>query len=184
MRKHGVDPEPITIYLAAVASITCTVTIARTVEDHLPKIRQTKIREKVLKQLTLLEGECRNLRVDIVTLGDLFRNAEYPHGRSIELISGARLSGADFVRYERTAENVYDRLRHLNHLCNDVEKLLARFDGDLAATTTNPLGDIYAQLDSLLKKHKLSVDEGWQSLEDIARKVEGVVGKLRSRLAA
>lgn len=183
MRKHSVDPEPITIYLAILATLSGVITVAKTVEDHLPKNLPTKTRAQLLEKLILVDNECRQLQIDVVALRDLFGKAQFPNGRFIKLMSGARLSGADFARYERTSDNVYARLRHLNQICNDVEKLLSRLDTDIGAASTNELGDAHDRLDALLKKHDLSVDEAWQRVEDLVGRVEGIVRNLRSRLS-
>lgn len=179
VKTRYVDPEPLSIYLAIVATMSGTIALVNLIESHWPQPLPTQARAQLLGGLAPLDDQCRHLRADAQILRDLFTNAQYPDGRFIPLRSGARLSPADFERYERVSDDVYRRLRELNRLCNRLEKRALR-GGDLPIELdVNRLGELHARLDALVNARTLSTPEGWQQVEDLIQTVQQVIAALR-----
>lgn len=181
MRNRRIDPEPITIYLAVVATISASITAANYARTHL-KPPPSKIRGAILEALTALEDETRYLLADLGVLRDIFRNARYPSGRTIRLRNGADLTAADFHRYQRVVDGMYRRLRTLNAVGLDLEQLVARYGDIDAGQSTNLLGEAYDTLERLLQERNLSIEKAWDKLEELTAMILRAVARIREQL--
>jgi hypothetical protein len=179
--ERRVDPEPITIYLAILATVSASIAAANYARTHL-KPAPSKVRGEILAALTALEDETRYLLADLGVLKDIFEKAKYPSGRTIQLRNGAYLTGQDFERYERLVDSMYRRLRVLNRIGLDLEKAVAKYGEVESGPSTNLLGEAYRRLEELLYSRNLSVERAWNQLEELTVLILRAVSSIREQL--
>ncbi len=181
MVDRRVDPEPITVYLAVLATISASIAAANYVRSHM-RPPPTKTRGEILDALTALEDETRYLLADLGVLRDIFGNAKYPNGRTIRLGSGANLTFSDFDRYQRVVDSMYRRLRKLNSIGLALERLVARYGCLETGPSTNLLGEAYGVLERLLEERNLSVEKAWYRLGELTSMILHAVTRIREQL--
>jgi uncharacterized coiled-coil protein SlyX len=181
MTIRRIDPEPITIYLAIVATFTASVAAANYVKTHCKPL-PSSVRMRISKSLAELEDHVRRLRADLDILQDIFSKAKFPNGTGIRLGNGAYLSATEFDRYMKVSSSVIHRLSDVNKLTLKMEKETTRLDYLEDGPVTNILGQVYESLDSLLNSHDLSIDRAWEQLRYIADNFEKAIDDLREQI--
>ena len=180
-QQRRIDPEPITIYMAVVATIAASIAAANYARTHL-KPAPSEMRWEILDTLTELEDESRYLLADLGVLRDIFEKAEFPTGRALRLRNGVYLTPADFRRYENLSDSMYRRLRTLNKIGLSLEKRVARYGDVEAGPSTNMLGEAYYKLEKLLDARDMSIDGAWRELQSLTELVLRAVSEIRRQL--
>ena len=181
--QRRIDPEPITIYMAIVATIAASIAAANYARTHL-KPAQSEVRSDILNTLSDLEDQSRYLLADLGVLRDIFENGEFRRERTLRLGNGVYLTPADFKRYENLSDSIYKRLRTLNKIGLALEKRVAKYGGVEAGPSTNMLGEAYYKLEKLLDGRNLSVDSAWRELQSLNELVLRAVSEIRRQLQA
>jgi hypothetical protein len=178
-----VDPEPITIFMAIVATYTASVSTANFVKTHY-KALPTRVRSKLLASLTELDDQAERLRADVKIIADIFDKARFPAGSSIRLGNGAHLSPSEFSRYQKTSDNVIRTLRAVHKLCLNMERQALKLEALEMHSATNVLGEAYTKLDALLESRNLTSKKAWAELDSIAEALERAIKDLRGQLGS
>jgi hypothetical protein len=181
MNVRRIDPEPITIYLAIVATFTASVAAANYIKTHYKPL-PSAVRAGVSKSLAELEDHVKHLRADLSILKDIFAKAMFPNGRGIRLGNGAYLTADEFSRYMKTSDSVIRRLGDVNKLTLKMEREATKLPNPQDLGITNVLGSAYEELDSLLNSRDLSIDSAWERLRSIADNLETAIDELRKQL--
>ena len=181
MRERKIDPEPITIFLAVLSTISATVASANYVKTHF-KPEPSRLRGEILELLSTLTDEVRYLRIDVQILREIFRNAEFPDGNRMRFRNGAWLSIADFKRYEGVTENIYRRMKIVGKLGGKLERHTSRYSGLSLREPTNYLGEAYSELDRLLDSRDLYVEQAWERVERLTKLTEQALNNIRRQL--
>lgn len=181
--SRRIDPEPITIYLAIVATFTASVAAVNYIKTH-QKPLPSQMRESVSHALTELEDHTKHLRADLSIIQDIFSKASFPNGRTIRLGNGALLTAAEFSRYMGTSDAVLRRLRDVHKVAMKMEREVSRLTYVQAGQVTNLLGDTYGRLNDLINSRDLSVDHAWEQLRAVADGLEQAIRELRKQLEA
>jgi hypothetical protein len=175
------DPEPITI-VAAVAAVTGASIAAlnywRTHHKTLPH----KTRRKLLARLDQLAAETRYLRADVEEVETIFRNAQFPEGRTLRLGNGALLTANEFHRYERVADHIFSRLKRSHKATLKAQGLAFELPFTGKQQTVNAGGDALARAERLIQSRNYSIDEAWKELRALASDLETMIKQLRADL--
>jgi hypothetical protein len=175
------DPEPFTI-VAAVAAVTgasiAAVNYWKTHHKALPH----KTRRRLLTRLDQLAAETRYLRADVDEVETIFRNAQFPEGRTLRLGNGALLTADEFHRYERVADQIFTRLKRLHKLTLKVQGLAFDLPFTDKRQTVNTAGDSIARAEALIRSRDFSIDKAWAELRALASELEAMVKQLRADL--
>lgn len=183
MSERRIDPEPITIFLAVLSTVSATVASANYVRTHL-KPEPSRVRGEIAELISRLEDEIRYLKIDVQILRNIFDQAEFPDGARMRFRNGAWLSLADFKRYEGVSENIYRRMKLVGNLGGKLEKQTSRYAGLETRVSTNYLGEAYSELDRLLDSRDLYVSEAWERVERLAALTERALSEVRRQIAA
>jgi len=183
MVTRRTDPEPITIYMAILATYAASVATVNYVKANYKPL-PTKVRARLVKHLAELSDHVRHLRTDLSIIEDIFRNASFPNGQTIRLGNGAHLMPSEFSRYEVASDDVFRRLRAVHKISLKVEREATRLSGLDLAPTTNVLGETYARLEKLLDSQNLTVERAWEELRAIAGGLERAIEELRRQIDA
>lgn len=181
MSERRIDPEPITIYLAIVATFTASVSAANYIKTHY-KTLPAVAHKNISRSLAELEDHVRYLRADVEIIRNIFSRAQFPNGRAIRLGSGAHLTEAEFGRFMKTSQSVIRRLADVQELALKMERETTKMPGLQQLPFTNALGAAYEQLESLLSSRDLSVNSAWEQMQSIAESVEKAIRELRRQL--
>jgi hypothetical protein len=176
------DPEPITIYLAAMATLSLGIAAANYAKTHFKPL-PSQVRRTVISLLTEVEDHAKYLQTDLRVLQDIFAKAHFSGGRTIRLGNGALLNAEEFSRYETVADKLLRRLRDLNKTCLKLERQAARLDSLELGGTAKRLGEAHERFEKLLASRDLSVDRAWAELRAIAQALEGAISDLRKQLS-
>ena len=179
--SRRIDPEPVTIYLAIVATFTASVAAVNYIKTHHKPLPST-VRANVSQSLAELEDHTKHLRADLSIIQDIFSKAKFPNGRTIRLGNGAYLTAAEFSRYMGTSDAVLRRLRDVHKLALKMEREATRLTALQAGPITNILGETYESLDDLMNNRNLTVDNAWEKLRAIADGLEHAIRELRRQL--
>jgi hypothetical protein len=183
MMARRIDPEPISIYMAIMATFAASVAAVNYVKTHHRPL-PSKVRSELVSLLAELEDHTKHLRMDLSIIEDIFRDATFQRGPAIALGNGAQLTENEFSRYEDVSDHVFSALRKVHKLSLKIERKATSLDGLEMAQTTNALGETYTKLDQLLQSRELILQRGWKELRSIARGLEQVIDELRSQLGA
>lgn len=177
-----IDPDPITIYMAATATVAAAVAITNFVKTHYPPL-STVVRAKLAASLEQLSGHTSEIKEDLAILENIFSNAEFTNGREIRLGNGAYLTPSDFTRYEKVSDSIICRLREVHKICLKIERAsIGRTATPIPSATINKLGKIYTQIQRLLETKNVSHDIAWKELRNIADGLEQSIEVLRTEL--
>jgi hypothetical protein len=176
-----IDPDPITIYMAIVATYSASVATVNYLKTHYKQL-PTKSRAKLVVSLAKLGEHTKGMREDAKTIRGIFQNAKFAAGRKIRLGNGAELTQRDFSRFEKTSDNVLRRLRKVHKLCLKMERETAKLGTLETGQITNVLGETYRRLQRLLESRDLSFEKAWAELDAIAEGLERAIADLRKQL--
>ena len=178
-----IDPEPVTIFAAIVATYAATVATINYIKSHhkpLPSV----VRAKLLKQLTELDDHAKKLRAEVAIVEDIFKNAKYASAKSIRLGNGAQLTASDFSRYMEVSDSIIGRFREVNKLTLQMEREATKATSLQLGPTVNVLGDVYSKLEHLLEARNLSQERAWTDLRAISDGLDSAITELRKQLSA
>ncbi len=176
-----IDPEPITIFMAIMATFSASVAAVNYVKTHHRPL-PTKVRAELMSLLAELDDHTKHLRVDLSIIENIFRNASFQREQTIRLGNSGHLTENDFSRYEKVSDNVFRTLRTVHKIALKMERKATRLEGFEMATTTNALGETYTKLDRLLESRNLTLTKAWEELRSIAQGLEQVIDELRNQL--
>jgi hypothetical protein len=89
--NRRIDPEPLSIFLAIVATVNGSIAVVNYVKTH-RKPPRSRVRKKILDALAKLEDQTKYLRADPAVVRDIFGKAQTSGTRSIRLRPGVLLS--------------------------------------------------------------------------------------------
>lgn len=180
-KNRLIDPEPITIYLAIMATYAASVASLNYVRSHerpLPSFT----RRAVVDDITRVYDYVRQIRLDLDTTRQIFAAGHFIRERTIRLGNGIELSVEEFTRYERVSANVFRTLSALHKVCLKLEKHALRHSGLDMSKPTNELGAAYDLFDELLDSKNLSVESAWERLDTLAELIESACNRIRSQV--
>ena len=177
-----IDPEPISIYLAILATFTASVAAVNYVKMH-HRPEPTRVRAKLVLSLTVLHQHTKDLRREVSAIEEIFQNASFSSGnRTIRLGNNAHVTESDFFQFEIVSDRIFDRLRKVHKLALRMEREAKVFGELKMATTTNVLGETYNKLTQLLDSRDLTIEQAWEGLRSIAADLERIIAELRTQL--
>jgi len=175
------DPEPITIIAAIAAVMGASISAVNYWQTHQGPLPH-RTRAKLVVKLDQLAAEARYLRADVDELEAIFRNAQFPEGRTLRLGNGAMLTLDEFHRYERIADQLFARLKKLHKLALKVQGLAFDLPFTDKRQTLNVAGESLARAERLMQSRNFAVDEAWRELRQLATDLEQMVKQLRAEL--
>lgn len=179
--NRKVDPEPITIFMAIMATYAASVASLNYVKSH-HKPLPSRTRYRVLSDVNKISALIHEIRLDLSTVREIFASAEFVQERTIKLGNGALLSYEDFSLYQRVSANVFQNLARTHKLCLDLEKHALRHDGLDMSRPTNELGAAYELFEYLWQNKNLAVEEAWEHLEQFAELIQASCNGVRRQL--
>lgn len=182
MVNRRIDPDPITIYMAIVATCAAAVGTVNLMKSHYKPL-PTKVRAKLKVSLTTLGDHAKQLRADLSIIEEIFRDARFPIERTIRFGSGAYVTVYEFARYEKVSKGVFRRLGEVHKLSLKMERDAMKLSELKMGQTTNVLGEVYENLDRLMESRNLSPEEAWHSLRTIAEGLEKAIVDLTKQLS-
>ena len=183
MQVKRIDPEPIIIFAAVVATYSAAVATINYVKTHYKPL-PSAVRAKVLASVNALDDHTRRLTADVAIIEGIFQNAKFAGlSEAIRLGNGAYLVHADFVRYQHTSDQILGRLKDVHKLCLKLERDATKA-GSAPVATTNEIGDTYTRLQSLLESRDLTHEKSWKEVREIAAGLQRAIAELRKQLGA
>jgi hypothetical protein len=176
-----IDPEPISIFMAAMATYAAAVATVNFVKTHYKPL-PTTVRTRLLQALTQLNDHLDRLRADLVIIEDIFRNARFENRGQIRFGNGAQLKPSDFARYEEAADNILGGLRKIHRVSLKMERTATAGGTDALVPTTNSIGATYTRIENLLMSRDLTQEKSWQELHAVADGLEATIKELRRQL--
>ena len=183
MDTKRIDPEPIVIFAAVVATYSAAVSTVNYIKTHYKPLPSVA-RAKVLASVNSLDDHTRRLTADVAIIEEIFKNAKFVgNSKAIRLGNGAYLVHADFVRYEHTSDQILGRLKDVHKLCLKMEREATRA-GPIPATATNEIGETYTRLQSLMEFRDLTHEKSWKEIREVAAGLQRAIAELRKQLGA
>ena len=176
-----IDPEPITIFMAIMATYAASVASLNYVKSH-HKPLPSKTRYRVISDVNKISSLLHEIRLDLSTVKRIFESGDFIQGRTIKLGNGAYLSYEDFTLYQRVSANVFRNLSKTHELCLKLELHALRHDGLDMSRPTNELGEAYELFEHLWQNKNLAVDEAWERLDQLANLIQASCDNIRSQL--
>ena len=177
------DPEPLTIVVAIAAVAGASITAVNYWRTH-HKALPHKTRRKLLARLDQLAAETRYLRADVDEVETIFRNAQFPEGRTLRLGNGALLTANEFHRYERVADQIFTRLKRLHKATLKAQGLAFDLPFTDKKQTVNAAGESLARAEALIQSRNFSIDKAWAELRALATDLEAMIRQLRVDLGS
>ncbi len=179
--KRKIDPEPISIYMALMATLAASVASLNYIKSH-RKPLPTQTREAVYDDVTEVEDHVRKIRADLETIKQVFSRADYISGKTMRLGNGVYLPYVEFKRYERTAASVFRTLAALHRTSLKLERHALNHNGLEMGPATNQLGEAYELFESLRTTKDLTVERAWGELDRLASLIEAACNGVREQL--
>jgi len=179
--KRKIDPEPISIFMAIMATYAASVSSLNYIKSH-ERPLPSQTRRAVLEDVTRIEDLIRQVRNDLETIRLIFSKADFIAGRTIRLGNGAYLSYDEFKRYERTAASIFSTLSTLHRTCLKLELHARNYTGLEMFKPTNELGLAYELFEELRTTKDLSVDDAWTDLDRLAYFIESACTNVREQI--
>lgn len=180
-KKRLIDPEPISIYMAIMATYAASVASLNYVRSHERPV-PTFTRRAVVKDINRVYDIVRQVRLDLDTTRQIFSSGDFIREQTVRLGNGVLLPYEEFVRYERVSANIFRNLATLHKTCLKLERHALRHSGIDMSAPTNELGAAYELFDQLQTSRNLSVEEAWKSLDRLAQLIESACGRVRAQL--
>jgi hypothetical protein len=179
--ERRIDPEPISIYMALMATLAASVASMNYIKSH-RKPLPSRTRRAVYDDVTQVEDHVRKIRTDLETIKQVFSRADYISGNTMQLGNGVYLPTAEFNRYERTAASVFRTLSALHRTSLKLERHAMSHDGLEMGPATNQLGEAYDLFESLRTTMNLTVERAWRDLDRLASLIEEACNSVREQL--
>lgn len=176
-----IDPEPITIFMAIMATYAASVATLNYVKSH-HKPLPSKTRYRILSDVNKISSFIHEIRLDLSTVRRIFESGEFVRERTIKLGNGAYLSHEDFTLYQRVSANVFRNLGKTHSLCLELEKHALGHEGLDMSRPTNELGAAYELFEHLWQSKNLAVDEAWDHLDQLANLIQASCENIRRQL--
>lgn len=181
IRQQRVDPEPITIFLAAMAVYSASVASLNYAKTHHRPL-PTATRNRVLADVNKIDSLVYEVRRDLSTIRDIFGKSGDNQKATVRLGNGLLLSYEDFSLYQRVSANIFRTLGKVHGLCLKLERDAARHDGTNMHTPTNELGAAYEIFESLRTTRDLTVRDAWDGLDKLANHIQTACNGIRGQL--
>ena len=180
-RQRKIDPEPISIFMAVMATYAASVASLNYVKSHYRPL-PSKVRHRVLGDVNKISTLIHEMRLDLTTVKRIFESGDFPRERTIRLGNGAFLSYDDFLLYQRVSANIFRTLSKAHSFCLRLERDALSHDSLDMDRPTNELGAAYEVFESLQHTRDLSVEAAWDRLDELAELIQRACDSVRSQL--
>ena len=177
---NTIDPEPFGDILSLLSILTSLASLATTLRS-LPW-GPIKTRSALAKQVVLARDELRYIEVDVAVLRDLVGEIpEYGH-RSFRPGRRVLFSKSQFERYQRTAQQLFDRLRRVLHLIHRIDKLLPSLPNVDIEGEASSLASLEGRLDHIICDRQQTIDQAISATIEIAQQLTKSLAQLVEKL--
>lgn len=129
-------------------------------------------------QEQLLLKLIRYIELDVQVIQEVIAQADIPGDRSFRPGRRAFLAKSQFDRYERTADQMFGRLRYLLRATHRLDRLLPSISNDEFTQVGPTLADLQGQLEHAILDKEQSIDDAIESLLSIVRKLRKAIDSL------
>lgn len=176
-----IDPEPVTIYLALMATFSASITALNYVKTH-RRMVPSRVRARIVDDINQLQEDVGHIREDLKTIENIFSSAEYIRDSMIRLGNGVLLSYPDFRRYERASGRIFRTLEILHKRCLRLERNAARYEFLDMGAPTGQIGEAGEIFTSLMATQNLTQEETWSQLDRIAVLIDQACAVIREQI--
>jgi len=176
-----IDPEPFTV-IVGVAGIVGGVASVIATFKLMVKKSPVAIRQAALELLNQAADVLRYVSADLETIREVLSDADISDNRRFRLETVAFLERAQFVRYGRTTDHMYGRLRKLLKLTNKLDPLLPRLPDVSVGRAARRIGDVRGRLNRVFRDPDISIEDALNDISSVIRQVQDLVDSLCSDL--
>ena len=173
-----IDPEPFTV-IVGVAGIVGGVASVIATYKMMAKESPVANRQAALRLMDQAADELRYVSADLETIREVLANAEISSDRRFRLETVAFLNRAQFVRYERTTDQMYIRLRMLLKITNKLDPLLPRLPDVSIVEASKQIGNARERLNRVFRDSNISIEDALNDISSVIQQIQELVDSVR-----
>ncbi len=176
-KNRLIDPEPFGIILGIIGAISAITSTAVAVKVYFPDT-PVKDRRKLRDLLNDASKIADSLQSDIIIIQELLERSEITNNRKFHPRSAAFLNNEDFFVYVSVVDNIYNNLRVLFRITNNLDHLLPRMEQSKIEGAASTILEFQDVLDSILDNRDQSIEDALKQLGYIIQSVKNLIATL------